>query len=250
MKTSVVALVVGFLLAVVGVALGAGWLRNSPSDSRTPHVITVTGEARLVGEPDLARVMFGVTKNGPTVREPQRVMSKTISKVIAAEQARLNKEDISTSDISISQGWDYRKKRPSGFTVSNTLVLTVRDVQHVGDIIDIAVANGMNRLQGVNYDVSSVGWKQKAMEEALAKAHEKALAMASGAGRTLGPAVSIREGDAILTSPEDEYYDKTRYFSTRSQARSAYEYNNAPASLSFPGQYAMTARVEVAYELK
>jgi uncharacterized protein YggE len=227
-------------------AIGARWLGVTHSQ---PRVITVTGESRLTGEPDLARLMFGVQKSGKTVAEAEKLMSDVISRVIAAvEKAGVTKQDVATSELQIRQGWDYRKNRPSGYEVSAMLTITVRNVQHVGRVVDSAVANGLNRLEGVSYDVRSAEWRRKALHEALGKAREKAEAMAAGTGQRLGPVVSVREAMVSQASPADEYYDRSYGGFMDAYAKSSGE-AEMPRTRSLPGQRAMMVEVEVVYEL-
>jgi len=183
MKSPVAGIAIGFLLALAAVVVGTKWLGARPM----PHVITVTGESRLVGQPDTAMVMFGIEKSANTVAEGQKLVSAVVNKVIAAVQAAgAAKQDVATSALNVSQGWDYHKHVPKGYNVSTMLTVTVRDVQAVGRVIDVAVASGLNRLQGVRYDVRTPAWRQKALREALVNAHEKAQAMATDVGPTAG----------------------------------------------------------------
>lgn len=247
MKSTLLALVIGFVLAVGGIALGARWLGASHYDS---HTLSVTGEARLVGEPDMARIRFGVEKSGKTVVETQKRMSEVISKVIAVTQKLgVKKEDIATSDINITQGWDYKKRAPRGYTISSTLTITARNVQHVGDIIDTAIAGGLNRMEGVSYDVRSPEWRKKALREALDKARQKADAMAASVGRPLGRVISVREGYESQASPADEYDSNNAFRQLRTLGYLSERRESMPMTRSLPGQRALTVSVEVVYEI-
>jgi len=247
-KSAVAAIVVGFVLAAGAMAIGARWLGAAHDQ---PRVITVTGDSRLTGEPDLARLMFGVQKSGKTVAEAERLMSDVISKVIAVvEKAGVKKQDVATSELQIRQGWDYRKNRPSGYEVSTMLTITVRNVQHVGRVVDSAVANGLNRLEGVSYDVRGPEWRRKALAEALAEARAKAEAMAAGTGQHLGRVVSVREAMVSQASPADEYYDRRfRSLGYLDASGKLPEEEAMPRTRSLPGQRAMIVQVEVVYEL-
>ena len=241
MRGAIAAVVIGFVLGVGAIVLGSRWVRAAHPVS---HLLTVTGESRLIGEPDTARVMFGVARSAKTVAEGQKRVLEVISRVISALQvAEVKKEDVATSDLNIRQGWDYRKNIPTGYEVSTTLTITVRNVQHVGRVVDTAVANGLNRLEGVSYDVLSPRWRQKALREALANAREKAEAMAAGIGRPLGRVVSVSEQAEWQSSPAEEYYVP------QVAAARAMEGEYVPRTRSLPGQRALTVQVEVAYQL-
>jgi len=243
MKGAIAAVVIGFVLAVAALAVGAKWL--TPKEPLSAPQITVTGESRLVGEPDTAVVSFGVTKSAKTVVEGQKLVSELISKVIeAVQEAGVKKEDMRTSYMSISQDWDYKKNRPSGYSVSSTLTITVRNVQHVGRIVDTAVASGLNRLKGVSYDVRSSKWKQKGMREALQNARKRAEDMAKGVGRPLGRVVSVRERAERQTSPGG--YGRWRWGDAVAEA---FPPREEPITRALPGQQALHTQVQVVYEL-
>jgi uncharacterized protein YggE len=242
MKTAVVALLCGFVLAVAAMLLGGKMV--SPK-GRTAHTITVAGESRLVGEPDTGLVALGVTKSGKTVSEVQGLLAAALDKVIAAVQAAgVKKEDIATSDLSLTQDWDWRGNRPSGYSASTRLTVTVRDVQQVGRVVDSAVSSGLNRLDGVSYQVRDPKWREKALGEALDNARAKAEAMARRTGAHLGRVASIQERGERQTSPAEEQYASQEWAAA---SRDKYEAPRAPRAL--PGQRALTVQVEVVYEL-
>lgn len=245
MKGTIVAAVVGVALALGTIGVSRGWQAGAGAAVRS---ITVKGESRLTGEPDTARAVFGVAKTGKTVVEGQKRMAEAISKVIAAlGEAGVKKEDVATSELSISQGWDYRKNVPRGFDVSCALTVTVRNVQHVGRVVDAAVASGLNRLRGVSYEVHGDRWREKALREALDQAREKAQLIAARTGRRLGRVLSVQEIEEWQASPMEDYYagGYARYrFEGEYYAREA-----MPKTRALPGTRAMTVQVEAVYAL-
>jgi uncharacterized protein YggE len=244
MKTALATLLIGFVLAVAAIALAAKWLIPANEDP-TPSQITVLGESRLVGEPDRAVVTFYLRKSGKTVDAAQKQASALMAKVIAAlDEAGINKEDIKTSHISISQEWNSSNKPPTAHRVSSTVTITVHNVQHVGRVVDTCVATGLTRLGHVTYDVRSPKWKEKGLREALDNAHKRADDVAKQLGRPLGRVLSVRERTEWETEPAQR---RRGYVTSIHGAASFDEW--MPTTRSLPGQHALTTVAEVVYEL-
>lgn len=244
MKGAIAAVVIGFVLAVGALVVGAKWL-SSPKQPASPAQITVTGESRLVGEPDTAEVRFYLRKSAKTVDAAQKQASDLMAKVIAAlEEAGIKKEDIKTSRMSITQEWSSSRDPPSAHRVASTVTITVHDVQHVGRVVDTAVASGLTRLQGVTYDVRSPKWREKGLRQALHNARKRAEDMAKGMGQPLGRVVSVRERAEWQTAPGEA----RRWHSGFVRGAASFD-EMVPTTRSLPGQHALVTLVEVVYEL-
>ena len=204
MKHTLIPVVIGALVAIASMVA----VERALGGNRQARSVAVTGEARLVGEPDTALVRFGVWKHGKTVSEAQTRMADVLNRTVGAlQEARVKKEDVATSELSISQGWDYRKDRPSGYDASAQLTVTIRDVSRVALIIDTAIAEGLNRLQGVSYQVRDPKWRSKAVAKALNDARSKAEAIAAKTGRRLGRVLTVRGIEERQLAPGEEGYE-------------------------------------------
>jgi uncharacterized protein YggE len=245
MKAAIAGILIGFVLAVGAMAINGKWLAAKEAPA-APSQITVTGESRLVGEPDTAEVSFALSKTAKTVTAAQDQASDAIRAVIAAlGEAGVKKEDIDTSRMSVDQDWDYGAQRSKSFRVASMVTVTVHNVQHVGRVVDTAVAHGLPRLTGVQYDVRSPKWRDKGMREALANARERAEAMAKGVSRPLGRVVSVRERAEWQRAPGDYAYGWAEGSSISTDRAWA-----MPRTRSLPGQRALKTEVEVVYELR
>jgi hypothetical protein len=243
MKTLIAGLGLGVLLTLAILLIGAAGLGRRPHH---PPTITVTGEARLTGEPDTALVMFGIEKNGKTVAEAQEKVSQALDKVIAALQAAgIEKADIYTSDFTIGNNWWYWDSPPKTINVSSTLTITVRQVRQVGRVVDTALANGLNRMQGVSYEVRDPQWKDKALQAARADARRKAEALVPAADKSRLRLLSLAEAGAWQTSPDEQFY--SGYAASRAKRALAESWEGMPRTRSLPGQRALTVTVKAVY---
>ena len=82
----------------------------------------------------------------------------------------------------------------NGYQVSNTVTVTVRDLEELGSILDKSVTVGANTINGVSFAVADPSkLYDEARKTAFADARSKAELYATAAGGTLGELESIRE---------------------------------------------------------
>ena len=209
------------LLALLGAAvallvLGAACFENSVDDeSAYPPSISVSGTGEVQAEPDIATVSTGVEARADTVAEARAQAAEAASAVIAALGASgVEDRDIRTVDFSIYPDYDYSSDTPriTGYVVSNTVQVTVRDVQGVGELIDAVADAGGDavRFGGISFaHEDAVGLTRQARELAMADARAKAEQLAELNGVTLGEPLSIVEtswaAPLVGASPRAEF---------------------------------------------
>ncbi|MPN47107.1 26 kDa periplasmic immunogenic protein [bioreactor metagenome] len=118
--------------------------------------------------------------------------------IAAIKKEGIKAEDIKTNDYSINPKYDYDKNtgRSSivGYTVSNILKVTVKDIMKVGQVIDIAVKNGANTSNSISFGISDYDtYYNKALLKALSNAQGKAQAISSFLAVKLTTPVKIIE---------------------------------------------------------
>ena len=186
--------------AVAGpvVASPAQGLRLEPV---TPGVV-VTGVGEVRGRPDTLSVSLGVSVTRKTVSEATTEAASLADKLLATlKDNGVAADDVQTRDYSISppyapQPTDGTAPRINGYTVSNIVQVTVRDVSKAGKLIDPAAAAGGNDVvvQGVWFSLEdNAAFLKQAREHAWQDAKAKATELAGLAGVTLGAAVQISE---------------------------------------------------------
>jgi len=110
----------------------------------------------------------------------------------ALTRAGITEEDLQTTGYSIYPVYDSNTSLPlqrvQSYRVVNTLAITLRDVNRTGEIIDLAVANGANRIDSVAFTHSEERQQQlraEAITVALRMARADADAAAGAAGLTI-----------------------------------------------------------------
>jgi len=175
------------------------------------NVISISGEGKVVGVPDIATVDLGSTVEKKTVAEAQaentRVMNALIEKLKAADVA---KADIQTTSYSVYPNYDWNNGKQSlrSYSVTQNVHVKVRDLSKVGDIIGMAGDLGANQIGGISFTVDKPeALKAEARDKAIADAKSKAESLAKAAGITLKKIVSYSEGqDAGY--PQPVFFDK------------------------------------------
>lgn len=177
----------------------------------TSRTITVTGTGTVEAAPDMATLMIGVTTQGATAAEALAENSKATAAVIARLTASgVEARDLQTSNLSINPNWTgYDSSTPtiSGYVASNMLTVRVRALDTTGSVLDAAVADGANTLNGMTFGLADPEPSyNEARKEAVADARAKAELLAQAAGVTLGQVVAIADGGA-MTDPAPMYRD-------------------------------------------
>lgn len=212
------------------------------AETQQPRTLSVSGSAKIVLTPDIAYISIGVHTEAREAREAVANNNSQAQEVVAALTGLgIEARDIQTVNFSI---YPQEKWSPTGeslgtfFTVDNTVYVTVRDIQKIGEILDAAIAAGANNVYGISFDVEN---KEAALSEGRAQAVENARTqaeeLAKAAGIELGPIFSI----SYYGSSPSPIYD----YKIAPQVG----YGNAAVPIS-PGQLTMTVDVSVVYEIK
>lgn len=164
--------------------------------------ITVTGEGRVDARPDLATITLGVTTEGTTAAEAMGANSTEVQAVLdRLKAAGIEARDLQTTGLSLNPNWTQTEgQSPSidGYVASNMLTVRVRALDGLGGVLDAAVADGANTLNGVTFDLADPEpMLDEARKLAVADALARARLLAEAAGVTLGDIVSITEGGGM-----------------------------------------------------
>jgi uncharacterized protein YggE len=182
------------------------------------HMISVYGTGRVVTTPDVADLRLGVAVTKPTVKEARALAADQMTKVIAAlKKLGIADKDMQTTGLSLQPNYTYPSSgtpRLTGYTLSNAVSVTIRDLDKLGDAIDDGLAAGATTLDGVWFRVeNSARAEQQAREQAMADAKAKAQTLARAAGVAITGVASISETSAPV--PQPMFYDGARLQAAR-----------------------------------
>lgn len=181
------------ILAVFLAACGTAVAQTPEPESRS---ISVNGSAQVSLAPDIAYISVGVTTvdadAAAAVTQNNSQSSSVINALIASGIAE---QDVLTTNFSIYATPVYpleaQPAEPT-FTVVNTVYVTLRDLDKIGQVLGAVVEAGSNQITGIQFDLAD---KTAALAEARKRAVENSQLMAEelaeAAGVSLGPVKSI-----------------------------------------------------------
>jgi uncharacterized protein YggE len=165
---------------------------QEPVVSSQPRTISVNGTGQVSLSPDVAYIYIGVHSVAENVSDALTENNSKAQAVSAAlQELGVASEDIQTSGFNIYPQQQYS---PTGelldvttYSVDNTVFVTVRNLQMLGQMLEVVVTNGANSINGITFDVLD---KSQAITEArrlaIESANSQAAAVAEAAGVELG----------------------------------------------------------------
>ena len=194
--------------SVPGVGLDAAQIQElARSMGLSPGIINsggtgihVTGVGTASAQPDIAVLSLGVEGMAPTVAEANAIAAEAISGMLSVLRAAgVTDDDMETRQFSIQPEYSFEReggRKLIGYRVTNTLLVTVRDLDGVGNIIDRAAAAGgdATRINSISFQVEEgTALEEQARLLALEDAVAKADLFAAQTGVTRGKLVFITE---------------------------------------------------------
>lgn len=236
-------LAVLLLAVLLSGCAGRAFAQTGSSDEPINRTLTVSGSGKVYLTPDIAYVTIGVHTEGENAAEVVEANNQQAQKVSDALKAQgIADKDIQTTNFSIypQQEFDDQGK-PTGkirYIVDNSVFVTVRDINKVGDVLDAAVQAGANSIAGIQFDVADkTAALSDARKAAVADARTKAEELASAAG------VEI---DEVQTISEFTSGGPTPMYDLRAAAPVVQEAASVPVQ---PGQMLLTVEVNMVFTL-
>ena len=187
--------VVASVLAVlvVGVTAAGGAPSAAPQ-----HSIVVAGQGSIAARPDRAQLSFGVSSDAKTASAALRTNAAEMTKVIAALKSQgIAAADLRTDLVSLSSRYSQNGETVVGYTATNSVSATVRNLAKIGAIIDAAVDAGANQVSGPNLVRSSAASLYRAaLRAAIADARGKARTIAAASGLHIRRITDVAESSA------------------------------------------------------
>ncbi|MFZ1627113.1 MAG: SIMPL domain-containing protein [Candidatus Moraniibacteriota bacterium] len=199
-----------WLLIAVAALLYAVEFARSIDKTYPTRTFSVDGEGKLDVTPDVAKFSVSVvTDGGKNVADVQAKNTEKMNAVsVFLKESGVPDKDLKTDEYLLSPRYDYPNctglavcPQPSigGYTLTQTLLVTVRDTEKLGDLLSGVVAQGANSVSRVSFTVDDEDEaKADARKEAIKKAQEKAGRIAKDAGFEMGRLVSIYETPQVF----------------------------------------------------
>jgi uncharacterized protein len=205
--------------------------------------ISISGHGEIRAVPDLATVSIGVTSQGNTARDALDANTKSMKALLnTLKKAGVDGRDMATSNFSVGPRLDYgnntgQPPKVVGYDVNNMVTITVRKIEDLGELLDVAVSTGSNTINGISFIVSKPDTMlTDARKAAVADARSKAETYAAAGGFKLGNIVSVSEGTS--------YQPPVVYMAKADRAQSA---DAVPIA---QGEQVLSVDISITYEIK
>jgi uncharacterized protein len=226
-------------LAMSLTACGTGALAQvEQPEART---IQVTGKSQVFTTPDIARITIGVRTEGEEAAEAVARNNVDAQAVIdKIQEMGVDEKDIQTTNFSIYLRYEYDdhgRTKSATYVVENSVLVTIRELDKLGEVLDQVVAVGANSIYGIQFDVEDkTGALAEARQEAVDDARTQAEQLTQAAGVQLGAVKTITTQTGY---PSPVYYDRMSM--------------EAPADAGIPissGEVSVSVEVTIIYEIR
>lgn len=210
------------------------------------HSITVRGEAVTRAVPDKADLRITLYREGKEAAEAKAQVDRLLETLREiASDFKIEEKDLHTQYTSVQPKYDYNsisgKHSLEGYVAQHSIVITLRDLERLGDLTQMMVNRGIDRVDGVEYGLTQEqSLKEDTLVKAVEAAQKKAARLAKAAGRDAGEVLTIQEEGISMPSPMPNVVMYSESISSKSGSP------GAPPS----GELEIRASVTASYSLK
>ncbi|WP_232687077.1 SIMPL domain-containing protein [Halobacterium zhouii] len=224
---------------VGGLTLGAGNAAAASANGDKSVTVSTSGEIEAAADQAIVRVAVTATGNDSNAVR-QEIAADVESLRAALQEYGLSSADIRTAYYDISQ---VRERTPEGMEAgeyrgTHAFELTVNNTSAAGEVIDVAVSNGADQVDGVSFTLS---------DEKRSQLYNEALTKAMGNARTQAETLAMA-GDISITGVHTIVSSETHYrpYALETAAMTSAAGDSASTSVQ-PGPVMVTASVQVTY---
>jgi uncharacterized protein YggE len=237
-----------FLSIVIIYSLFFGPIKKF-SDSLMPvRTIMVSADGKVIVSPDMAKISFAVVSEGVDLKIISQENIKNINTAIDYLKTKgIEEKDIKTTQYNLSPKYEYdektRKTFISGYTLTQNVLVKIRDLNKVAEVISGLTEVGINRIDSISFEIDEPEkYLAEARNQAFEKAKKKAEEMALKNSVKLGKVINFSEWE-----PTTRPYDNLKTLGMGGEGGVA-----APSVLPKiqPGSEEITINVSVTYEIK
>lgn len=247
MDTKIGTYAVVVTLIIAAAIIGAA-LINSPNIIPQPEKKTIMSDGTYTASipPNKVEVTFSIVTNGTTASDAQTKNTQASDKVIAALKAKGYKDsDISTVYYNVypEYNWSSGSNDIIGYTATHQIKVNNSNISAAGSIVDIAVKNGANQVDYIDFGLTSDAentYRVEALGKASQNARDKADAIAKGLGLSIKGIVSVSEGNV--------YYPPYRFDYMAAESAVGGGVTGKQVSIT-PGNVDVSASVSVTFEI-
>ncbi|WP_135806141.1 SIMPL domain-containing protein [Halorussus marinus] len=203
---------VAALVAVAGFAGAVGPAATNAQQADGPTIdVAASGQAQA--DPDRAILRVAVVATGDDANAVRERLGANASRLRAALAENGVPDDrVRTVAYTVDRRYDRETTtdRPRGFEGVHAFEVTLANVSRAGEIVDVAVANGADRVDSVELTLSPDrrrAVRADALRDAMANARSDAEVLAESAGLSIAGVHTVSTGDASVQPFRTEAFD-------------------------------------------
>ena len=244
-KNSAIAGFLGVLTLVVIYSVVWGPARRYMDSLYPSRTINVSAEGKVTVSPDVAKFSFSVVNEGS---DPAKIANDNNAKINKAidfiKSQGVDAKDIKTISYSLDPNYVYdektRRQYLSGYKLTQTVQVKVRDLNKVAVVLAGLPELGINQIGSISFEVDDQEkFLKEARDKAFDKAKTKALEMANKNG------VSIRK---VINFSEYQNGPIPYYGAEKAMGMGGAISSVAPSIQ--PGTQEITVNVNITYEIR
>jgi len=172
--------------------------RNTQSSAPESRLITVSGDAEVRVVPDEVVLTLGVETWDKNLQVAKSQNDTIVTRVLdVAGDHGIEVQHVQTGHVGIEPRYRngyYEERDFLGYFVHRTIVITLRDISRFEDLLADALEAGVNYAHGIEFRTTELRQhRDDARALAIKAAREKAVALASELGQSVGDPQLIRE---------------------------------------------------------
>lgn len=177
----------------------------SLTEARATPVLTLQVSEEVTREPDIVRFSLGLNEETTTAREALNAATRRIDELVAVlEAAGIDRDDITTSNISLNRRYDYSGREPRflGYSGSASMSFETTMDADIPVLLDKLGEAEVSSVNGPSFDLEDrLSLRAQARKRALARADVEAGEYARLRGFARARLVSLEEGQSFYSSP-------------------------------------------------
>jgi uncharacterized protein YggE len=163
-----------------------------------PREITISAEGRAFAQPDIASIKIGITTEGFEVKKVVKENTEKMNNVLKEiKKLGIEEKDLQTTSYNLSPRYEWTKEGErifKGYVLNQELRVKIRNFEKIDEVIEKATENGANLIGEITFNIDDLeSVREKAREEAILKAKQKAEKIAHQTGFRLKKIVGIFE---------------------------------------------------------
>ena len=205
------------------------------------RTVEVSGTAQVTVLPDIASFSIQVSEKAETTSEAQQKANQKMSVLLATlREANIQDRDLQTTMINLRPNYDYidNKQVLAGQVASQTVSVTVRDLNNIGSLID-----SLGQVSSIT--LNSISFDKEDKSQAKSEARDLALANALAKAEQYASQVNMKTTTPITIS---EYSVASNPYNPRMMSMAAASYDMATEISA--GTLMITSTVSLVMEMK